>query len=55
MLLTAAELVVTRPHAGRTEIREYMSGNYCRCTGYQSIIDAIESVLTSRREGAGKP
>ena len=55
MLLTAAELIATRPQAGRAEIREYMSGNYCRCTGYQSIIDAIESVLRSKREGAGKP
>ena len=50
MLLTAAELVATRPSAGRDEIREFISGNYCRCTGYQAIVDAIEDVLAARRE-----
>jgi carbon-monoxide dehydrogenase small subunit len=54
MLLTSAELIATHQHAERAKIREYMSGNYCRCTGYQSIVDAIESVLISKREGTGK-
>jgi len=44
MLMTAAELIDTNPRATREEIRTHMSGNYCRCTGYQSIIDAIETV-----------
>ena len=52
MLLTAQELVATRPTATREEIREFMSGNLCRCTGYQAIIDAIEAVIAGRREGA---
>lgn len=45
MLLSALELVRERPRATREEIREHISGNYCRCTGYQAIVDAIESVL----------
>ncbi len=42
MLLTAAELLVRRPRASRSEIREFISGNYCRCTGYEAIVDAVE-------------
>ena len=53
MLLTAAELIANRPDADREEIRAFISGNYCRCTGYQAIVDAVEDVLASRREGAG--
>jgi carbon-monoxide dehydrogenase small subunit len=49
MLLTALDLVSRRPQASREEIREFMSGNLCRCTGYQAIVDAIETVLESRR------
>jgi len=52
MLMTAAALVVTRPDAGRADIREYLSGNYCRCTGYQAIVDAVETVLRQRN---GRP
>jgi carbon-monoxide dehydrogenase small subunit len=51
MLLTAAELLATRPNPTRAEIRAYLSGNYCRCTGYQAIVDAIEAVAR-RRQGA---
>jgi aerobic-type carbon monoxide dehydrogenase small subunit (CoxS/CutS family) len=50
MLMTAAELVRTRPHADRIAIRQYLSGNYCRCTGYQAIIDAVATVLKQRQE-----
>jgi carbon-monoxide dehydrogenase small subunit len=42
MLLTAAELLEHNPQPTREEIRAYLSGNYCRCTGYQAIVDAIE-------------
>jgi len=51
MLLTAQALIDERPEATRTEIREYLSGNLCRCTGYQAIVDAVESVLLARRQG----
>ena len=43
MLLTAAEFLGRNPHPTREEIRAAMSGNYCRCTGYQAIVDAIEA------------
>ena len=51
MLLTAAELLATRPNPSRPEIRAYLSGNYCRCTGYQAIVDAIEAVAHQRQGG----
>lgn len=50
MLLTALELLTENPRPTRDEIREHLSGNYCRCTGYQAIIDAVESVA---RQGDG--
>jgi aerobic carbon-monoxide dehydrogenase small subunit len=46
MLLTAYEIVSDGATHTRSEIRELMSGNMCRCTGYQSIIDAIEAIVT---------
>jgi len=52
-LIAAQELVERRPHVSREEIREHLSGNYCRCTGYQSIVDAVETVCRARAaEGA---
>lgn len=50
MLMAAKELVEQMPHANRTEVRDWISGNYCRCTGYQSIVDAICDVLQQRKE-----
>ena len=47
-LLTAQELLEHNPTPTRNEIREFISGNYCRCTGYQSIVDAIEKVAKER-------
>ncbi|MDF1775433.1 MAG: (2Fe-2S)-binding protein [Rhizobiaceae bacterium] len=41
LLMTATELLRTRPGASRDDIRDAISGNLCRCTGYQTIIDAI--------------
>ncbi len=48
MLMAAAELIETRPGATREEVRAWMSGNYCRCTGYQAIVDAVCGVLAAR-------
>ena len=50
MLLAAHDLVTNRPDATRERIREHLSGNYCRCTGYHAIVDAIETVLIARRK-----
>jgi aerobic carbon-monoxide dehydrogenase small subunit len=48
MLLTAHELLQRDPAPSRETIREHMSGNYCRCTGYQAIIDAVETTAQQR-------
>ena len=45
MLLAARDLQLANPKASRDEIRAHLSGNYCRCTGYQAIVDAVEEVL----------
>jgi aerobic carbon-monoxide dehydrogenase small subunit len=45
MLMAAQDLVNRKAKVSREEIREHISGNYCRCTGYQAIVDAIETVL----------
>lgn len=50
MLMAAKELLTKRPHANRLEVREWISGNYCRCTGYQAIVDAVCEVLDNRRK-----
>ena len=52
MLLTAAELLERRPDADRAEIRRFISGNYCRCTGYEAIVDAIEMARGGQGEDA---
>ena len=54
MLLTAAELLAAGQAMPRAGIRDFMSGNYCRCTGYQAIIDAVEQVLEARLGASAK-
>jgi carbon-monoxide dehydrogenase small subunit len=48
MLLTAYELVSLGQPASRGEIREFISGNMCRCTGYHAIVDAVAAVVDAR-------
>ncbi|PWB57499.1 MAG: (2Fe-2S)-binding protein [Bradyrhizobiaceae bacterium] len=48
MLVTAADLLRTTTTPTREEIRGAISANYCRCTGYHAIVDAIETAATSR-------
>tara|TARA_R110000868_G_scaffold17851_1_gene77915 strand:+ start:13084 stop:13566 length:483 start_codon:yes stop_codon:yes gene_type:complete len=51
MLMTAAELLAEKSPRSREDIREFMSGNYCRCTGYHAIVDAIEKTNNDRLKG----
>ena len=48
MLVSAQELLSRGGVPGRHEIREHLSGNYCRCTGYEAIVDAVEDVARAR-------
>jgi len=48
MLMAAQDLVLLKQKVSREKIREHISGNYCRCTGYQAIVDAIEEVLNGQ-------
>jgi aerobic carbon-monoxide dehydrogenase small subunit len=54
VLMAAQALLRDRPDPSREEIREYLSGNYCRCTGYQAIVDAIEAVAKARAGRKGR-
>ena len=45
MLLAAQDLILKSSKPTREEIRNHISGNFCRCTGYQAIVDAIEEVI----------
>jgi aerobic carbon-monoxide dehydrogenase small subunit len=49
MLLSAQELLAGGGVPSREKIRAHLSGNYCRCTGYQAIVDAVEAVAVARR------
>jgi len=44
-LMSAKALLMKNPHPGREEIKTALEGNLCRCTGYEQIIEAIESVV----------
>lgn len=48
MLMAAQDLLKLESSPSRQRIREHLSGNYCRCTGYQAIIDAIETTARAR-------
>jgi len=51
MLMTIAELLRDPKPVSRDGIRAYLSGNYCRCTGYHAIVDAVETTLKNRLKG----
>ena len=44
MLMSAKALLIQNPYPSREEIKTALEGNLCRCTGYEQIIEAIESV-----------
>lgn len=55
MLFAAQELIDHHPDADREAIRQHIAGNYCRCTGYHAIVDAISDALEQRRASGDKP
>jgi carbon-monoxide dehydrogenase small subunit len=50
MLIAAQDLLLRDASPDRETIREHLSGNYCRCTGYHAIVDAVEAVVRMRKE-----
>ena len=52
MLITAQDLLARGGIPSRDAIRDHLSGNYCRCTGYQAIVDAVEAIAKQRAEEA---
>jgi 4-hydroxybenzoyl-CoA reductase subunit alpha len=52
MVLTVAALLRENPHPSRTEIRQVLGGNLCRCTGYGRILDAVEAAAASSFDGS---
>src|SRR5512135_47766 len=48
MLITAQDLLKAEAEPDRERIRDHLSGNYCRCTGYQAIVDAVEATARAR-------
>ena len=52
MLMAAQDLLRLEPMPDRERIREHLSGNYCRCTGYQAIVDAVETTAKARAHDA---
>lgn len=53
MILQASELLTRNAAPTRAEIRDALSGNYCRCTGYHAIVDAVENAAAQLRDKAG--
>ena len=47
MIMTAADLLASNPSPTETEIRHALEGNYCRCTGYQNIVEAVKTAAAS--------
>ena len=54
ILIAAQALLRDQPNPSRERIREFLSGNYCRCTGYQAIVDAIEAVAKAQSARRGR-
>ena len=50
ILVTAKALLDANPHPGRDQIREALSGNLCRCTGYLQIFEAVEAAMVKIAE-----
>ncbi|MFC1902886.1 (2Fe-2S)-binding protein [Chloroflexota bacterium] len=54
MILTAKALLEEKPRPSREEVREYLAGNLCRCTGYVKIVDAVMAAAEAMSKGGKK-
>ncbi len=52
-LMSVCELLEANPDPGEEEIRRWLSGNLCRCTGYQNIVEAVHAAASRMREALG--
>jgi carbon-monoxide dehydrogenase small subunit len=52
MLMTAADLLRRKPNASEEDVREFMHGNYCRCTGYVKIVEACLRARADLAQGS---
>ena len=53
MIMSALDLVSANPDPSEAEVRTWLEGNLCRCTGYQNIVEAIRAGARAMREGGG--
>ncbi len=53
ILMTLIPFLAQNPHPGETEIREALSGNLCRCTGYVNIVEAVKLAAENVKNGGG--
>jgi carbon-monoxide dehydrogenase small subunit len=51
MILTSQDLLTRKPAVSAEDIREALSGNYCRCTGYHAIVEAVRKTAEARGRG----
>lgn len=51
MIMSALDLVNINPDPSESEVREWLEGNLCRCTGYQNIVTAVQAGARAMREG----
>jgi len=52
LVVAVADLIENHPSADELSVREALSGNLCRCTGYQKVLDAVSLAAQRKREGA---
>jgi aerobic carbon-monoxide dehydrogenase small subunit len=55
MIMSVVDLCVRLPDADEAQIREQLEGNYCRCTGYQNIVRAVEQAQRTMRGRGARP
>ena len=52
MMLTSVALIAENPEPSEEDVRWALSGQICRCTGYQNIVNAVQSAAAAMREGS---